>query len=73
MSDLISRQNVLEKFEDMCVYCFAYTREYKEEICRGCFIKTVKNIIKESPSVEPKVKIQYIAVEPDGLKLKTVG
>ena len=30
-------------------------------------------IIKSLPSAEPEVKTQYIAVELDGLKSKTVG
>ena len=62
MSDLICRQNVLEKFEDMCEVCFAYTSEKKEGICRGCFIKTVKDIIKESPSAEPERTAKVIEV-----------
>lgn len=56
MSDLIFRENVLKNFENMCEDCFAYTREKKEIICRRCFIQTVKDIIKESPSVKPELK-----------------
>lgn len=56
MSDLIFRENVLKNFENMCEDCFAYTREKKEVICRRCFIQTVKDIIKESPSEEPERK-----------------
>ena len=56
MSDLIFRENVLKNFENMCEDCFAYTREKKEVICRRCFIQTVKDIIKESPSAETERK-----------------
>lgn len=56
MSDLIFRENVLKNFEDMCEDCFAYTREKKEVICRRCFIQTVKDIIKKSPSVKQERK-----------------
>jgi len=57
MSDLIRREDLLKNFEDYCEVCFAYTREKKEEvICRRCFIQTVKDIIKESPSVKQERK-----------------
>lgn len=69
MSDLIRREDVLKNFENMCEDCFAYTREKKEIICRRCFIQTVKDIIKESPSAEPeRKKGKWIVKEEDWRK-----
>ena len=69
MSDLIFRENVLKNFENMCEDCFAYTREKKEVICRRCFIQTVKDIIKESPSAETeRKKGNWIVKEEDWRK-----
>ena len=62
MDDLISRNdvyNVLKKvnIREMPIYVF-------DKLWNG---------IRDIPSAEPEVKTQYIAVELDGLKSKTVG
>ncbi len=62
MSDLIRREDVYEVLKkvnvaEMPVYLFS----------------KLWTDIRDLPSVEPEVKRQYIAVELDGLKSKTVG
>ena len=62
MSDLIRREDVYDVLKkvniaEMPVYIFS-------ELWNG---------VRDLPSVEPEVKCQYIAVELDGLKSKTVG
>ena len=62
MNDLIRREDVYDVLKkvniaEMPIYVF-------DKLWNG---------IRDLPSVEPEVKYQYIAVELDGLKSKTVG
>lgn len=70
MGDLISREAAISAM---------YLLQIEDEERYGCVIpegfdgERAAEALKKLPSVEPEVKTKYIAVELDGLKLKTVG
>ena len=65
MNDLIRRKDAISRISDLLMIELQGKRlpTWNE----------VYNAINDIPSVEPEVKTQYIAVESDGLKSKTVG
>ena len=65
MSDLIRREDAVSRISDLLMIELQGKRlpTWNE----------VYNAINSIPSAEPEVKTQYIAVELNGLKSKTVG
>ena len=65
MSDLIRREDAVSRISDLLMIELQGKRlpTWNE----------VYNAINDIPSAEPEVKTQYIAVELNGLKSKTVG
>ena len=64
MSDLIRRQDAIDSFKN----CYTGLSMSADE----AYYK-ILHILRTLPSAGPEVKTQYIAVELDGLKSKTVG
>ena len=69
MLDLVSRGDVL----DALIEKGQKSKRYKWGESWKLNLTEIKEAVESVPSAEPEVKTQYIAVELDGLKSKTVG
>ena len=55
MSDLISRQYVLDKFKALCDAC-GVGEKYEGVMCRCCYLDDGICIVEDAPSAEPERK-----------------
>ena len=56
MSDLISRQDVLDKFKALCDAC-GEGEKYNGVMCRTCYLDDGICIVEDAPTAEPERKI----------------
>ena len=52
MSDLISRQDAMEKYKSICEMC-GKREKYNGAVCKRCIIDDAIDIVKDIPSAEP--------------------
>ena len=55
MSDLIDREEVLDRYEKICVLC-GNKKKHNAIMCKACYLDDAISIVEDLPSAEPERK-----------------